>query len=50
VLDQEFSGISLLRKGKIALGVSKTGTSSVFQPEHITLTTQKLIPLRNLEN
>jgi len=50
VLDQEFSGISLLWKGKMALGVSKTGTSSIFQPEPVTLTTQKLIPLRNLEN
>jgi len=34
----------------MALGVSKTGTSSIFQPEPVTLTTQKLIPLRNLEN
>jgi hypothetical protein len=36
--------------GKMALGVSKTDASSVLQPEHVTLTTQKLIPLRNLEN
>jgi hypothetical protein len=41
VLDQEFSGIALLWKGKMTMGVSKTGTSSVSQPEHITLTTQK---------
>jgi hypothetical protein len=50
VLDREFSGISLLWKGKMALGVSKTGTSTVFQTEHVTLTTKKQIPLRNLEN
>jgi hypothetical protein len=49
VLDQEFSGIALLWKGKMVMGVSKTGTSSVFQPEHVTLTTQALITLRNFE-
>ena len=37
-------------EGQKTLGVSKTGTSSVFQPEYVKLTTQKLIPLRNLEN